>query len=159
MRLIVHKLHTAGKLGGDKLIKYYRCLFQAALYRDNDAAFQVLEQVKRVIDDELTLEEGSHPSTKAVTNWPEHELQFLAATAFNEGIDWFAGGQEDQARHWVLAASNLADKCHDGGKLKNLITSQFRLLNIGDLEVKQSVESDPLEAMTVDPTDVDHVAI
>lgn len=50
MRLIVSNLHEAGNFGGDKLIKYYRCLFQAALYRDNDAAFQVLEEVRRMIE-------------------------------------------------------------------------------------------------------------
>jgi hypothetical protein len=49
MRLIVSKLHQAGNFSGDKLIKYYRCLFQAALYRDNDAAFQVLGEVKQMI--------------------------------------------------------------------------------------------------------------
>lgn len=49
MRLIVNNLHEEGNLGGDKLIKYYRCLFQAALYRDNDAAFQVLEEVKEIV--------------------------------------------------------------------------------------------------------------
>lgn len=49
MRLVINKLHETGNFGGDKLIKYYRCLFQAALYRDNDAAFQVLEEVKEII--------------------------------------------------------------------------------------------------------------
>ncbi|CAK7236021.1 Transcription factor [Sporothrix eucalyptigena] len=70
--------------------------------------------------------------------------------AFNEGIDWFAGGREDQARQWVLSAANLAGQCHDGGKLKTLIGSRFGLLNIGDLEIKQSVESDPQEITTCD---------
>lgn len=53
MRLIVNKLRCADDAGGDKLIKYYLCLFQAALYRDNDAAFQILQEVKRMIDDGL----------------------------------------------------------------------------------------------------------
>ena len=75
-------------------------------------------------------------------SWPEDELQFLAAISFNEGIDWFAGGREDQARQWVLSAASLADQCHDGGKLKALISARFGLLNMGDLEIKQSVESD-----------------
>ncbi|CAK7230396.1 Transcription factor [Sporothrix curviconia] len=145
MRLIVKKLRSAGKFGGDKLIKYYRCLFQAALYRDNDAAFQVLEEVKYMTDGEL--------DSETTVAWPEDELQFLAAVAFNEGIDWFADGREDQARHWVLAAASLADQCHDGGKLKGLITSRFGLLNIGDLEIKQSVETDPQGPATVDPVD------
>jgi hypothetical protein len=52
----------------------------------------------------------------------------------------------------------LADECHDGGKLKALISSRFGLLNIGDLEMKESVESDTHDiavddtALAVDPT-------
>ncbi|CAK7265981.1 Transcription factor [Sporothrix epigloea] len=134
MRLLVNKLHCADNVGDGKLVQYYLCLFQAALYRDNDAAFQILEEVKRMIDDGLVSE------TKL--NWPEEEIQFLAATAFNEGIDWFAAGREDRVRHWVLSAASLAEQCHDGGKLKSLITSRFNLLKIGDLEIKQSVELD-----------------
>lgn len=42
----------------------------------------------------------------------------------------------------MLAAASLADQCHDGGKLKALISSKFGLLGIGELEIKQSVESD-----------------
>lgn len=162
MRLIVSKLHQAGNFGGDKLIKYYRCLFQAALYRDNDAAFQVLEEVKQMIQSGLSSEvrrrllnscfsyrrwrSGGKPLLtsydQTTTSWPEDELQFLAVISFNEGIDWFAGGREDQARLWVLSAASLAHQCHDGGKLKALINARFGLLNIGDLELKQSVESD-----------------
>lgn len=77
-----------------------------------------------------------------MTTWPEDELQFLAAISFNEGIDWFAGGREDQARQWVLSAASLAEQCHDGGKLKDLIRSRFGLLNIGDLDIRESIESD-----------------
>lgn len=86
-------------------------------------------------------------------SWPEEELQFLAATAFNEGIDWFAADREDRVRQWVLSAACLADQCHDGGKLKSLITSRFGLLNLGDLEIKQSVESDPGEVIPIGPVD------
>ena len=56
MRLIVNKLHTAGNFGGDKLVKYHRCLFQAALYRDNDVAFKVLEEVARMMEGGLDSE-------------------------------------------------------------------------------------------------------
>ncbi|KAL1900921.1 Transcription factor [Sporothrix stenoceras] len=134
MRFIVNKLHQADSCSGEKLIKYYRCLFQAALYRDNNAAFQVLEEVKEMIQVGL--------DSETMVSWPEDELQFLAAISFNEGIDWFAGGREDQARQWVLSAASLAEQCHDGGKLKDLISSRFGLLNIGDLDIRESIESD-----------------
>ncbi|KIH93526.1 hypothetical protein SPBR_04477 [Sporothrix brasiliensis 5110] len=134
MRLIIGKLHQAGSFNGDKLIKYYRCLFQAILYRGHDAAFQVIDEVKEMIRTGL--------NSEGATSWPEDELQFLAAISFNEGIDWFAVGREDLARQWVLSAASLADQCHDGGALKTLISARFGLLNIGDLEVKESIERD-----------------
>ncbi|OAA55838.1 Meiosis specific protein SPO22 [Niveomyces insectorum RCEF 264] len=132
MRLIVQKLRDTGTFGGDKLIKYYRCLFQAALYRDNNAAFQVLEEVCHTVPENTVASTGD--------DWPDDELQFLAVTAFNEGIDWFAGGREDQARQWALSATRLAGRCRDGGKLKGQIRERFALLQLGDLEVKPSVE-------------------
>ena len=74
MRLIVSKLHQAGNFSGDKLIKYYRCLFQAALYRDNDAAFQVLEEVKQMIQVGLTSKVSSHATFSCCFSEEEHSI-------------------------------------------------------------------------------------
>ena len=79
--------------------------------------------------------------------------------AFNEGMDWFADGREDQARLWVSAAVVLAGHCHDGGKLKSMMTSRFGLLNIGGLDIKQSVESDPQEVAATSQADGSQHAI
>ncbi|EFX06538.1 hypothetical protein CMQ_6859 [Grosmannia clavigera kw1407] len=75
-------------------------------------------------------------------SWPEDDIQYLAIKAFNEGISWFAQRQEGRVRQWTLLADRLSDRCRDGGRLKETIRRNFSLLNIGDLELRPSIEED-----------------
>ena len=142
MRLIVSKLQATNNFGNDKLIRYYRCLFQSALYRDNDAAFEVLEEVGRLVGVGSRGSPDLGDSQAPVhDDWSE-ELQYMASIAFNEGIDWFAGGGEEQSRQWAAAATRLAEMCGDGGKLRGIMASRFVLLGMGELGTHPSVETE-----------------
>lgn len=165
LRFIIDKLNEVGEFGSGKLIRYYRCLYQGALYLDSDAAFQIVEELCRTLKvdsatavrfplqtafefmQQLTIGDMKDES------WPEHDIQYLAIKTFNEGLSWFYEGQESRARQWAFLATNLADRCRDGGKLKAQIRDNFALLKIGDLELRASIEEDAEDETVVPGTE------
>ena len=57
-------------------------------------------------------------------------MEWLVATSFNHGIDYYARGQEELCHGWALKAMDLAEYVDDGGKLRDLLQEKFAKLKI-----------------------------
>lgn len=134
MGFIIDHLQGMPGFSNMELIKYFRCLFQVALYRENEMALEVLGQVVQVAKKEVV--------HRGENEWPDDEMCFLSAMAFNEGVDWFLTGDVVKLRKWSMLAKDLAEMCNDGVARKNMIIVRFALLGVGELEIQPSVEVD-----------------
>ncbi len=65
---------------------------------------------------------------------PRDEVEWIAATAFNEAVDWFGGGEEERAREWADRAINLAHYCNDEGSLEAILQEKYLLLQLEEKE-------------------------
>ncbi len=57
-------------------------------------------------------------------------MKWMATTAFNEAVDWYAGGEEDRAKHWAEMAINMAHHCGDKGRLEAVLRDKCLSLKL-----------------------------
>ncbi|KAK3985786.1 meiosis protein SPO22/ZIP4 like-domain-containing protein [Cladorrhinum sp. PSN332] len=119
MRKLVNEIWVLEKFDAIKLAKYTRCLFQATLPLDDGLAMRLLEEacVKA-----RELREGK-------AQWPEEELEWMAATAFNHAIDCYGAHEIERARAWATRAIKLAQFCDDTG-LDEVLQTKYQRLGI-----------------------------
>ncbi|KAK4655881.1 sporulation-specific protein 22 [Podospora pseudocomata] len=121
MRKLVNEIWALEAFDAVKLAKYTRCLFQATLPVDDGLAMRLLEEACGKARELRESEAG----------WPEEELEWMAATAFNHGIDCFAAGERERARGWGEGAVKLAGFCRDGGGLEGVLRGKLGRLDLG----------------------------
>lgn len=119
MRKLVNEIWVLESFDALKLAKYTRCLFQAMLPLDDGLAMRLLDEACGKAKE---LREGE-------THWPEEELEWMAATAFNHAIDCFSAQNTERAREWATRAINLARYCDDG-RLEEVLQAKYLRLGI-----------------------------
>ena len=63
--------------------------------------------------------------------YPDDELEWLAAVAFNRAVDFFVESAESVCRRWAAKAILLADLIHvDGGALGRLLRGNLAKLGV-----------------------------
>lgn len=147
MRKIVNEIWDLESFDAVKLAKYTRCLFQATLPLDDTLAMKLLQEAcgkarelhevsfhfdaldHYYVDDQLVANHYSRYQSDA--RWPEEELEWMAATAFNHAIDLYGAYERDRAKEWASSALNLAHYCPDGG-FERMLQDKFIRLNFED---------------------------
>lgn len=125
MRFIVNQIFKTEQFDSDKLARYIRCIFQAALPLDDAVAMQVLDQA---VDVSRQCAQVSRP-------FPPAELEWLAVTAFNRAVDLYARGRQGPPCHrWALGALELAGHMDDGGRVGHVLQSKFASLRFPTME-------------------------
>ncbi|PHH58857.1 hypothetical protein CDD81_4263 [Ophiocordyceps australis] len=59
---------------------------------------------------------------------PCTEIEWLVATAFNHGIDYYARADEEACCCWAMRAMDLAALLGDGGALAEVLRTRFAQL-------------------------------
>ncbi|EGR47977.1 uncharacterized protein TRIREDRAFT_62938, partial [Trichoderma reesei QM6a] len=124
MRLIINEMFELQHFDYEKLAKYIRCMFQAILGLDDDAALQLVDQAIQIA------REGKETGTQP----PSAEVEWLVATTFNHAIDYYARGEEEPCHRWALKAMHLAEYLGDGGLLRDTLQDKFAKLQFDGLK-------------------------
>ncbi|KAK0626986.1 meiosis protein SPO22/ZIP4 like-domain-containing protein [Immersiella caudata] len=119
MRKIINEIWALDSFDATKLAKYTRCLFQATLPLDDSLAMRLLDEA---CSKARELREGD-------ASWPEEEVEWMASTAFNHGIDCFGSQETERAKEWVTKAINLSRYCNDEGGLERALQERYLRLN------------------------------
>jgi hypothetical protein len=67
-------------------------------------------------------------------HWPEEELEWMATTAYDHGIDCYSRSQDDAAKRWIMAAIGLAHYRQDGRQLENIMQEKYLTLKFDVVE-------------------------
>ncbi|KAK6447658.1 hypothetical protein FP744_10003908 [Trichoderma asperellum] len=118
MRLIINEIFELEKFDYEKLMKYIRCMFQVIMGTDDASAFQLLEQALQIASE----------ANEIGNKLPSAEVEWLVATAFNHGIEYYVRGEGDACHRWALEAMNLANHVDDGGVMRDMLHDKFAQL-------------------------------
>ncbi|MCJ1227176.1 hypothetical protein MMC12_003831 [Toensbergia leucococca] len=99
----------------EKLSRWIRCLFSLALVSKIEMAEHLLDQVLVVAVDARTKPQS----------YPLEELEWLATTAFNQGVDFYCASQDSACRRWTEKALSIASLSNDGGALHQLLQTKY----------------------------------
>jgi hypothetical protein len=69
---------------------------------------------------------------KEVDRYPPTELEWLATTAFNHGVDCFLQENDGQCKVWAEKAFILAQWLDDEGALRDLLMEKYASLKLRD---------------------------
>ncbi|EGZ70182.1 SPO22-domain-containing protein [Neurospora tetrasperma FGSC 2509] len=123
MRKLVNEIWDLESFDAVKLAKYTRCLFQATLPLDDTLAMKLLQEACR----------KARELHESDARWPEEELEWMAATAFNHAIDLYGAYERDRAKKWGSTAINLAHYCPDKS-FERMLQDRFMRLSFEDDE-------------------------
>ncbi|KOS21897.1 hypothetical protein ESCO_001803 [Escovopsis weberi] len=118
MRLIITEIYELEDFDREKMAKYIRCVFQAILPLDDEAAIQLLDQALGI----------AKAGKTASQQFPDTELEWLVAVAFNHAIELYSRGEEAACHTWALKAMNLAACVDDDGRLRDGLETNFAKL-------------------------------
>lgn len=128
MRKIVNEIWDLESFDAVKLAKYTRCLFQATLPLDDSLAMKLLQEA-------CGKARELHQSD---AGWPEEELEWMAATAFNHAIDLYGAYERERAKEWGSTAMNLAHYCPDKG-FERMLQDKYMRLSFEDAERNREI--------------------
>lgn len=101
-----------------KLARWLRVLFQLSLTSTDDD-----KTALRCLDQATTLAAQRHASA---VPYPQEELEWLAATAFNRAVDFYCVDDDARCRLWAEKALNLAENAGDGGALRGVLMEKYK---------------------------------
>lgn len=61
---------------------------------------------------------------------PSAEIEWLVATTFNHGIEYYVRGESDSCHRWALKAMDLAIYVDDGGVMRDMLHDKFSQLQL-----------------------------
>ncbi|KAF2143242.1 uncharacterized protein K452DRAFT_167927 [Aplosporella prunicola CBS 121167] len=116
----------SGVVGADvvRLARWIRCLFQLSLDTDEETALQCMDHAIEVAGSPKK-GRGSDNAAIAATAYPRDELEWLATTAFNRGVDAFCAGDDARCRMWAERALEVAARVSDGGALHKVLEEKY----------------------------------
>ncbi|KAL2351922.1 meiosis protein SPO22/ZIP4 like-domain-containing protein [Cryomyces antarcticus] len=106
-----------------KLARWLRCLFQMALSFDVTISLHCLDQA---IDFTRRYQSTSTP-------YPTEELEWLAATAFNRGVDLYCASDNAGCKLWAEKSLAVAAVAEDGGLLHRTLQAKYSRLSWVDV--------------------------
>ncbi|OCK77725.1 SPO22-domain-containing protein [Lepidopterella palustris CBS 459.81] len=104
--------------GGNDIVKlahWIRCLFQIALSFDEKISLSCLDQATNM----ARKKQGEQ------NHYPTAELEWLATTSFNRGVDFYCASDDENSRVWAEKALVLASVAEDGGILRDLLMEKY----------------------------------
>ncbi|KAK7920786.1 hypothetical protein PG985_008808 [Apiospora marii] len=108
LRVLINEIWRLECFDIQKLAKYMRCLVQVTLSSKTELSVNVAEYVCRYVKEAA--------STK--TPFPPLELEWMAATCFNHGLDLYGSNEDETSQKWLDFALSLAHFMQDGGVLE-----------------------------------------
>ncbi|EGX47870.1 hypothetical protein AOL_s00081g197 [Orbilia oligospora ATCC 24927] len=104
----------------DKIARWVRVLLQKSLQGDLDRAERLVYQILDICQ------------RRAVGNeYPQDELEWIAASLWNLGIDKNCAGDYPGSKKWAEFALSIAGFVKDGGQLESLLQGKFASLRTG----------------------------
>lgn len=133
IRCIINEIFEVEQFDCAKLAKYIRCVFQALLPSNDNASMVLLDQALQVA------QEGREGGVQFP--FPKLELEWLVASTFNRGVDYFARGEETLCHKWAAKAVELARFVDDGGSLVRTVQQRLFGLRLPRSEQKKIILS------------------
>ncbi|KAL7926473.1 meiosis protein SPO22/ZIP4 like domain-containing protein [Trichoderma austrokoningii] len=121
MQLIIDEIFELQKFDYEKLMKYIRCMFQVILGTNDVSALQLVDQALQIAGE----------ANQIANKLPSAEVEWLVATTFNHGIDYYARGESEACHTWALKAIDLAGYVDDGGVMRTMLHNNFSQLQLG----------------------------
>jgi hypothetical protein len=75
-------------------------------------------------------EELADISIKTVDCYPQTELEWLATSTFNHGVDYYLQENDKECQRWAQQAFILAQWLEDNGALRDLLMEKFASLKL-----------------------------
>ncbi|KAM0464297.1 hypothetical protein ACHAPV_002851 [Trichoderma viride] len=120
MQLIINEIFELEKFDYEKLMKYIRCMFQVIMGTDDNSALQLIDQALQIAGE----------ANQIGNKLPSAEIEWLVATTFNHGIEYYVRGESDSCHRWALKAMDLANYVDDGGVMRNMLHDKFSQLQL-----------------------------
>ncbi|KAK7977888.1 hypothetical protein PG996_003939 [Apiospora saccharicola] len=121
LRVLINEIWRLEGFDIEKLAKYMRCLVQVTLPSKSEMSANVVEDVCRYVKEAA--------STK--TPFPPLELEWMAATCFNHGLDLYGSNDDETSQKWLDFAMSLAHFMQDGGVLERHLQERRTSLKWG----------------------------
>ncbi|KAI0101809.1 meiosis protein SPO22/ZIP4 like-domain-containing protein [Nemania sp. FL0031] len=119
MRELVNQIWALENFGKEKLAKYMCCLLKVTLPMEQNLPLSLIEEISTMIK-ELTSNENSFPPT---------ELEWIAITAFNHGVELYGIHEDELSKAWTSHALSIAHYLRDGGELERQLQDKYTTLN------------------------------
>ncbi|KAI1128228.1 meiosis protein SPO22/ZIP4 like-domain-containing protein [Nemania abortiva] len=119
MRELINQIWSLENFGKEKLAKYMRCLLKITLPMEHQLPFNLIEEISTMIK-QLASNENHFPPT---------ELEWIAITAFNHGVDLYGIHEDELSKAWISHALTMAHYLRDGGELERQLQDKYTKLN------------------------------
>ncbi|KAI0395928.1 meiosis protein SPO22/ZIP4 like-domain-containing protein [Xylariaceae sp. FL0594] len=119
MRELVTQIYALEQFDIHVLAKYLRCLLKATLPTDHKISLDLIKEIG------IMVKHGAN----AKRQYPQHELEWAAITAFNHGLDLFHNDQEELSNAWISQALTLAHLLQDAGQLERQLQDNLSKWN------------------------------
>ncbi|KHN98328.1 Meiosis specific protein SPO22 [Metarhizium album ARSEF 1941] len=115
LRTIINEIHSLEQFNSAKFCKYLRVIFQATVSVNDTAALEIIGQIMQT----------ARESRNAGASLPRTDLEWIAATTFNHGIDYYACSEDIRCKFWAAKAMELAEYLDDGGVMAKTLRDRF----------------------------------
>ncbi|KAH7021231.1 meiosis protein SPO22/ZIP4 like-domain-containing protein [Microdochium trichocladiopsis] len=105
LRKLANEIWALERFNVDRVAKYMRCLLQAMLPCNPDYPLRIIEEVVRFVKE----------AAESDNAFPDTEVEWFIATAFNHGVDLYGNGEDELSKKWFGYAMTLAHYYQDGG--------------------------------------------
>ncbi|RWA09852.1 hypothetical protein EKO27_g5250 [Xylaria grammica] len=123
MRELVNQMWTLEHFGGEKLAKYMRCLLKATLPMEHNISLNLIKEISTMVKQSASRKEC----------FPSMELEWIAITAFNHGVDLYGINEDELSKTWFSYALTIAHNHRDGGELETHLQEKYTKLTWDDI--------------------------
>ncbi|CAJ2511271.1 Uu.00g068960.m01.CDS01 [Anthostomella pinea] len=121
LRKLINCIWELEHFDNKKLAKYMRCLLKVTLPLEPNLPLKVIEETCDIVKESAGKRES----------FPSFELEWLATTAFNHGVDLYGINEDELSQKWVAHAFTLAHHHQDGGDLQRQLQEAYTKLQWG----------------------------
>ncbi|KAH7075854.1 meiosis protein SPO22/ZIP4 like-domain-containing protein [Paraphoma chrysanthemicola] len=75
-------------------------------------------------------DDSTDDETKAATPYPRTELEWLATTAFNHGVDYYLQENDKKCKEWAEQSFMIASWLDDDGALRDMLMQRYKPLTL-----------------------------
>lgn len=139
LRVLINGIWRLECFDIEKLAKYMRCLVQVTLSSKTELSVNVVEDVCRYVKEAASVCHQQQlvvgilllTSHQTKTPFPPLELEWMAATCFNHGLDLYGSNEDETSQKWLDFALSLAHFMQDGGVLERHLQERRTSLKWG----------------------------